>query len=221
MSGLERLIHQITTGDILSEVGSNFSRTLTAWLSIGSTYTYLTVKRLRTKINDLNLKINFHPFSVRTVMKDMDNIPFPPSKKPKVDHMWRDIQRRSILYNFEVPKVPVPYPINNLDLANCVALVGVNEGWILEYLEQAYKLWFIDHIEAGSVGNLNESFNKINLDAETIIETANSSKILHQYEQNTQTAKDKSVFGSPTFIVGSELFWGDDRLEDAIEWARK
>ena len=34
-------------------------------------------------------------------------------------------------------------------------------------------------------------------------------------------AKDKSVFGSPTFIVGSELFWGDARLEDAIEWARK
>ena len=191
------------------------------WFSIGSTYTYLTVKRLRAKINDLNLKINFHPFSVRTVMKDMDNIPFPPSKKPKVDHMWRDIQRRSILYNIEVPKVPVPYPINNLDLANCVALVGVNEGWILEYIEQAYNLWFIDHIEAGSVGNLNDSFNKINLDAETIIETANSSKILHQYEQNTQTAKDKSVFGSPTFIVGSELFWGDDRLEDAIEWARK
>ena len=191
------------------------------WFSIGSTYTYLTVKRLRTKINDLNLKINFHPFSVRTVMKDMDNIPFPPSKKPKVDHMWRDIQRRSILYSIEVPKVPVPYPINNLDLANCVALVGVNEGWILEYLEQAYNLWFIDHIEAGSVENLNDSFNKINLDAETIIETANSSKILHQYEQNTQTAKDKSVFGSPTFIVGSELFWGDDRLEDAIEWARK
>ena len=54
-----------------------------------------------------------------------------------------------------------------------------------------------------------------------IIEAANSSKILQQYEQNTQTAKDKSVFGSPTFIVGSELFWGDDRLEDAIEWARK
>ena len=154
-------------------------------------------------------------------MKDMDNIPFPHSKKPKVDHMWRDIQRRSILYNIEVPKVPVPYPINNLDLANCVALVGVNEGWILEYLEQAYKFWFIDHIEAGSEGNLNDSLNKLNLNAEKIIETANSSKILQQYNQNTQTAKDKSVFGSPTFIVGSELFWGDDRLEDAIEWARK
>ena len=191
------------------------------WFSIGSTYTYLTVKRLRAKINDLNLKINFHAFSVRTVMKDMDNIPFPPSKKPKVDHMWRDIQRRSILYNIEVPKVPVPYPINNLDLANCVALVGVNEGWILEYLEQAYKFWFIDHIEAGSERNLNDSFNTLNLNAEKIIETANSSKILQQYNQNTQTAKDKSVFGSPTFIVGSELFWGDDRLEDAIEWARK
>ena len=68
---------------------------------------------------------------------------------------------------------------------------------------------------------LKNSFSKINLDAEKIIATANSSKILQQYNQNTQIAKNKSVFGSPTFIVGSELFWGDDRLEDAIEWARK
>ena len=191
------------------------------WFSFGSTYTFLTASRLKKVINEQSINFSLHPFSVRTVMKDMDNIPFPPSKKPKVDHMWRDIQRRSILYNIEVPKVPVPYPINNLDLANCVALVGVNEGWILEYLEQAYKLWFIDHIEAGSVENLNDSFNKLNLNSEKIIETATSSKILQQYNQNTQTAKDKSVFGSPTFIVGSELFWGDDRLEDAIEWARK
>ena len=114
-----------------------------------STYTYLTVKRLRTKINDLNLKINFILLGKNTERHGQYTVS---TKKPKVDHMWRDIQRRSILYNIEVPKVPMPYPINNLDLANCVALVGVNEGWILEYLEQAYKFWFMDHIEAGSEG---------------------------------------------------------------------
>ena len=190
------------------------------WFSIGSTYTYLTVSRLRKVIEAENLKINFHPFSVRTVMKDMDNIPFPPSKKPKVDHMWRDIQRRAMNYQVSVPEVPVPYPLKDLDLANCVAIVGLQEGWILQYLEETYKLWFLDRSEAGSLDNLNKSLTKINLNPKDIITKARTSKIIDLYDNSTFEAKTKNVFGSPTFIVGKELFWGDDRLEDAIKWSK-
>ena len=191
------------------------------WFSIGSTYTYLSASRLRRVIQNQNIKFNFHPFSVRTVMKDMDNIPFPPSKKAKVDHMWRDIQRRSMIYEISVPEVPVPYPLKDLDLANSVAIVGVEEGWILQYLEETYKLWFIDHNEAGSEDNLNKSLTRINLNPSEVIDKAKSSKIIEKYNNNTNEAKISNVFGSPTFKVGDELFWGDDRLEDAIQWAKK
>ena len=191
------------------------------WFSIGSTYTYLSASRLRSVIQNQNIKFNFHPFSVRTVMKDMDNIPFPPSKKPKVDHMWRDIQRRSMIYEISVPEVPVPYPLKDLDLANSVAIVGVEEGWILQYLEETYKLWFIDHNEAGSEDNLNKSLTRIKLNPSEVIDKAKSSKIIEKYNNNTAEAKISNVFGSPTFKVGDELFWGDDRLEDAIQWAKK
>ena len=191
------------------------------WFSIGSTYTYLSASRLRSVIQNQNIKFNFHPFSVRTVMKDMDNIPFPPSKKPKVDHMWRDIQRRSMIYEISVPEVPVPYPLKDLDLANSVAIVGVEEGWILQYLEETYKLWFIDHNEAGSEDNLNKSLTRIKLNPSEVIDKAKSSKIIKKYNNNTVEAKISNVFGSPTFKVGDELFWGDDRLEDAIQWAKK
>ena len=191
------------------------------WFSIGSTYTYLSVSRLREIIENKNINLNFHPFSVRTVMKDMDNIPFPPSKKPKVDHMWRDIQRRSMIYKITVPNVPVPYPLKDLDLANSVAVVGVEEGWILQYLEETYKLRFIDHNEAGSKDNLNKSLLKLNLNPEEVIAKAKSSTIITKYNNNTAKAKINNVFGSPTFIVGDEIFWGDDRLEDAIQWAKQ
>ena len=67
MSRLERLIHRITTEDILSEVGSNFSRTLIAWLSIGSTYTYLTALRLEEKKKSENLNLLIKPFSIRNI----------------------------------------------------------------------------------------------------------------------------------------------------------
>ena len=191
------------------------------WFSIGSTYTYLSVSRLRRIIENLNIKLNFHPFSVRTVMKDMDNIPFPPSKKPKVDHMWRDIQRRAMIYKITVPKLPVPYPLKDLDLANSIAVIGIEEGWILQYLEETYKLWFIDHNESGSEDNLNKTLTRINLNPRKVIDEAKSYRIIEKYNNNTAKAKINNVFGSPTFIVGDELFWGDDRLEDAIQWAKK
>ena len=134
--------------------------------------------------------------------------------------MWRDIQRRAMNYKISVPEVPVPYPLKDLDLANCVAIVGLQEGWILKYLEETYKLWFLNWSEAGSLENLNVSLTKIKLNSNEVITKARSSKIVDLYNGNTSEAKAKNVFGSPTFIVGKELFWGDDRLEDAIKWSK-
>ena len=59
---------------------------------------------------DHGIEFKLRPFSVRNIMRQMDNVPFPPSKKSKVDYMWRDIERRSIRYGFQA-KVPVPYPL--------------------------------------------------------------------------------------------------------------
>ena len=191
------------------------------WFSFGSTYTFLTASRLKKVISEQSINFSLHPFSVRTVMKKMDNIPFPPSKKSKVDHMWRDIERRSEIYGIEKPKLPVPYPIKELDLANRVALVGVKNGWCLDYLFLSYKNWFYNHIEAGSDENLKSTFENLGLDFEKIKKEANSDKIIDEYENQTEKAYEIGVFGSPSFIYNNEVFWGDDRLEDAIRWSKK
>ncbi len=190
------------------------------WFSLGSTYTYLTVSRIREVQKKNNFNLIFMPFSVRDVMKSMDNIPFPDSKKSKVDHMWRDIQRRSQIYGLKIPQVPVPYPIKDLDLANRVALVGEKEGWCLSYLEITYHLWFIEFNEAGSEENLKKSLSHNNLSYKKILDQANSKELIREYQSQTKNAIQQGVFGSPTFIVNGEVFWGDDRLEDAIFWSK-
>ena len=74
------------------------ARNLTAWLSIGSTYSYLTAMRIKEVVKEENINLSIIPISIRQIMKSMDNIPFPPSKKTKVNYMWRDIERRASLY---------------------------------------------------------------------------------------------------------------------------
>jgi 2-hydroxychromene-2-carboxylate isomerase len=197
------------------------SGTIKAWLSIGSTYTYLTALRLRSVVEASRIKLDIRPISIRQIMKNMDNIPFPPSKKTKVDYMWRDIQRRSEFYSLPVPNVPAPYPLKEFDRANLVGIVMERDGRYLEYLDETYRAWFLDGLEAGSDQNLKNVSSVLGISLPEILEEASSSEIVEIYERNTAEAQTAGVFGAPSFAVSGEIFWGDDRLEDAIRFARQ
>ena len=193
-------------------------REIDFWFSIGSTYTYLSVNRLADVSKKENVKFNWYPFSVRKIMMDMDNVPFtPPSKKIKSNYMWRDIERRAKFYEF-FAKVPAPYPLKEFDLANQIAILGIKEGWGVEYVTLTYKRWFQEGKEPAIEPNLTEILKELNLDKEQILHKANLPEIKKKYLDNTDIAYKNGVFGSPTFIHQGEVFWGDDRLEDCIKW---
>ena len=190
------------------------------WFSIGSTYTYLTVSRLNELSEQEGLVFNWHPFSVRKIMMEMDNVPFtPPSKKIKSDYMWRDIERRASFYGLN-PKIPAPYPLTQFDLANKIAVLGMNEGWGMDYVISTYKRWFELGKEPATEPNLSEILLELKLNKNEVIAQAQSTEIENKYLENTEKAFSLGVFGSPTFIFDGEVFWGDDRLEDCIKWVK-
>ena len=190
------------------------------YFSIGSTYTYLSVTRMLDVEKKHQVKFNWLPFSVRSIMKEMNNIPFPKEKMNKVNYMWRDIERRAEGYGF-FAKTPVPYPLTEFDLANKLAILGLKEGWGVDYIRLTYKRWFQEGKEPATEPNISEIFKELKIDKEKAIKDANSSEIEKQYLKNTESARENKVFGSPSFIVNSEIFWGDDRMEDAIKWSKK
>ena len=196
-------------------------RKIEFWYSIGSTYTYLSTQRLAQIETENEVVFEWCPFSVRSRMIEMENVPFMAEKKrDKIDYMWRDVQRRANFYGFDA-KVPAPYPLKEFDLANKVAILGKDQGWIKEYTILTYKKWFLEHLEPGSEPNLSSTLKEIGLDPDNVIKQAQTDEIEQKYLKNTEMAKNKGIFGSPTFIVENEVFWGDDRCEDAIKWLSK
>lgn len=189
---------------------------LTFWISIGSTYTYLTALRLNKFIRDNEFDISFKIINIRWIMKKMDNVPFPPSKPSKVNYMWKDIQRRAEIYQIPIPKIPAPYPLKYFDEANLYALTALEEGWFVQYLENTYRYWFLEEIPAGSDENIKLTCSVNNIDFQSFKEKSSSNKISNEYQQNTQLAYEFGVFGVPSFSVNENLFWGDDRLNDIV-----
>jgi 2-hydroxychromene-2-carboxylate isomerase len=190
------------------------------YFSIGSTYTYLTVTRILDVENKHQVKFNWKPFSVRAIMKEMNNIPFPKEKMNKVNYMWRDIERRAEGYGF-FAKTPVPYPLSEFDLANQIAVLGLEKDWGVDYIRLTYKKWFQEGKEPAIEPSISEVCNELKLNKDQIISDALNKEIQNKYEANTNSARENKIFGSPSFIVKNEVFWGDDRMEDAIKWNSK
>ena len=78
----------------------------------------------------------------------------------------------------------------------------------------------MDGKEAGAEPNLSESLRVIGQDPDRVIGAAKDDLVGRALEANTEEAKELNIFGAPTFVTRGELFWGDDRLEDAIAWHR-
>ena len=190
------------------------------FFSIGSTYTYLSVTRILEVEKKNQVKFTWKPFSVRAIMKEMNNIPFPKDKLNKVNYMWRDIERRAEGYGF-FAKTPVPYPLSEFDLANQIAILGLEKGWGIDYVRLTYKKWFQEGKEPAIGPSITEVCRELNINKDEIISQANSKEIINNYNLNTNSARDNKIFGSPSFVVKKEIFWGDDRMEDAINWSKK
>ncbi|NIZ59867.1 2-hydroxychromene-2-carboxylate isomerase [Sedimentitalea sp. CY04] len=189
------------------------------WYSIGSTYSYLSVMRLSTVAQSSGVRFRWRPFNVRHVMVEQKNIPFK-DKPVKSAYMWRDIQRRAQKYSLQ-PTLPAAYPLAGLVLANLVATLGAEEGWAEAYTRATYQRWFESKQPAGEEPNLSASLADIGQNPTRVLEEAQSSRISDALSSATEKAMEIGVFGSPTFAVGDEIFWGDDRLEDAVDWARQ
>jgi 2-hydroxychromene-2-carboxylate isomerase len=186
------------------------------WISIGNTYSYLSVMRLGPIEEASGVSFRWRPFSVRAIMVEQNNIHFA-GKPVQTAYMWRDIGRRARKYGFE-PCLPAPYPLKEFDLANKIAILAETEGWCADYILAAYRRWFELGQEPGIEPGLTETLRELGREPARVLSAAQTGRIEERYKRDTEEAKTLGVFGSPTFVVDGEVFWGDDRLEDAIDW---
>lgn len=182
----------------------------------GSTYTYLTVMRIEEVAARKGVEVRWRPFNVREIMIEQDNIPFR-DKPVKRRYMWRDVQRRAARYRIPFDRAPT-YPVDPDLLANRVGVVAASEGWCAEYTTATYRAWFLEDKPPGDPDHIRPLLADLGKDPDAVLSQADSPETRAHYDRETEAARKLGIFGSPTFAVGDEIFWGDDRLEDALEW---
>jgi 2-hydroxychromene-2-carboxylate isomerase len=190
--------------------------TLDFYFFIGSTYTYLSVHRASALAAAAGVRLNWRPFSLRTILREQDNSPFL-GKPDKLRYMWRDIERRAARGGIPFAG-PAPYPTDPESRASHVATLAEAEGWCEPYVREVFRTWFLDKVDPGSPQVLAGILARVGQPAD-VLQRAESPEVAARYAAHTVAARARGVFGSPSFVTaGGEVFWGDDRLEEALEW---
>jgi 2-hydroxychromene-2-carboxylate isomerase len=190
------------------------------WFTMGSTYNYLTAMRIDRAAQAADVVVRWRPLRNVAALTGAKQLPFLEGTA-KMRYMWRDIERRAAAQGLPL-RLPVTYPCTSPLRANSIMLIGVREGWGPAFARAAYPLWFGQGIPNGGEENLRAALAACGQDAaaDRLIALADSPETAAALDAETDEARSLGVFGAPTFAVGSELFWGDDHLEDALHWAK-
>jgi 2-hydroxychromene-2-carboxylate isomerase len=133
----------------------------------------------------------------------------------KLNYMWRDIERRARRHSLPYHK-PSVYPPNTLVTAR-IGCLAQKEGWCEAFTKEVFRLHWTEDVIIGTEENIGRALRALGKNVDQIVASAQTDEIKGALRNQTEQAKALSIFGSPSFIVGDELFWGDDRLEDATE----
>ncbi|TFG75569.1 MAG: 2-hydroxychromene-2-carboxylate isomerase [Thermodesulfobacteriales bacterium] len=190
------------------------------WFDFASTYSYLSVYRIEQIAREHGITIRWKPFLLGPIFNSQgwDTSPFN-IYKAKGNYMWRDITRLSEKY--QIPfKRPSQFPRNGL-LAARIALAYEQEGWVSNFIRAVFIANFVEDKDISHEEVLSSILNSFGLDADQIITYAKTQENKDKLREQSQLAADKAIFGAPSFVIGNEIFWGNDRLEDAFLWYKK
>ncbi|MCG2593100.1 2-hydroxychromene-2-carboxylate isomerase [Ramlibacter sp. XY19] len=187
------------------------------WLEYASTYSYLTVARIGKLADAKGLAIDWQPFWLYPVREEQ-RLPMPfPEGSARARYMWTDLERRARELGLPYRR-PEVYPFNSMPIGR-VALLAAREGWCRPFTEEAFRLHWTQGVLMGTAENLAAALAFAKQDPQRVQALAASVEIKDAFKQQTERALERGIFGSPSFVVDGELFWGDDRLEAAIERA--
>ncbi|WP_424987413.1 2-hydroxychromene-2-carboxylate isomerase [Microbulbifer sp. S227A] len=187
------------------------------WFEFASTYSYLSAMRLPGAARAAGVEIIWRPFLLGPIFaaQGLSDSPFNLFAS-KGAYMWRDMERRAAAHDllFRRPEV---FPQNGLRAARIAQLALRHPGGIT-FCQHVYDAAFAQARDISDPATLADCAARAGL-PDDIIPRSETPENKLGLRHCTERAASLGLFGAPSFLVGQELFWGDDRLQDALDWA--
>jgi 2-hydroxychromene-2-carboxylate isomerase len=191
------------------------------WYEFASTYSYPAAMRIERLAAAAQVDVRWRPFLLGPIFKALgwNDSPFN-IYVAKGRYMWRDLERVCAAEGVPLTLPPVTFPQNGLKAAR-LALAGESAGWTPDFTRAVFAANYAEQKDISDDATLRAILEALGVDADAAIEVANAPANKDALKRQTEAAMARGLFGAPSFVVGDELFWGNDRLEAALDWAQR
>jgi 2-hydroxychromene-2-carboxylate isomerase len=194
-------------------------RSVEFWFEFASTYSHPAALRIEKLAREAGVGLVWRPFLLGPIFKAQgwNDSPFN-LYAVKGRYMWRDLERTCESLGLPFRR-PSQFPRNGL-LAARIACAFEDAPWLPEFVRRVYLANFAQDRDIADPAVMASILKALELPQDTL-DAADSTDVKAKLRVQTERAQALGIFGAPTVVVDSELFWGNDRLEDALAWARK
>jgi 2-hydroxychromene-2-carboxylate isomerase len=187
------------------------------WFEFASTYSYPAAMRIERVAADRGVRVIWRAFLLGPIFaaQGWNDSPFN-IYGVKGRYMWRDLER--ICAELQLPfRRPSAFPRSGL-LAARIACRFAESVWLPEFVRSVYRANFEQDRDIAAKPTIENCLARAGQDPQAIIAAAEMPAVKGELRLRTEQAVRQGVFGAPSFVAGDELFWGNDRLESAIDW---
>ena len=186
------------------------------WFEFASTYSYPAAARVEQLASAAGVPLVWKPFLLGPIFREQGWNDSPFNIYPaKGRYMWRDLERVCAKHGLPLRR-PTVFPRNGL-LAARVACIAAAEGWCGPFARAIYAANFAEDRDIADAGVVAGVLEALGRPARTVLERAQTAEVKDELRRQTEAAAALGVFGAPTCVVRGDLFWGNDRLEDALQ----
>ena len=192
------------------------TRSVEFWFDVGSPAAYLAWTQMPALARDTGAAVQYRPFLLGGVFQATGNRS-PMEVPAKRRYMVDDLQRFARRYG--VPFAHNPhFPINTLALMRgALGLQQRQPGRLQPYGDAVYRAIWVDGRNLNDPAVVGAVLQEAGFDAQALLALAQDPQVKDGLKAATQQAVDRGVFGAPTFFVGDQMFWGQDRLDHVKE----
>jgi 2-hydroxychromene-2-carboxylate isomerase len=190
------------------------------WYELASTYSYLSAMRIEAMADEAGIHVVWKPFVLGPIFNAQGWNTSPFNIYPaKGRYMVREMERLSAARGLPF-MMPSPFPQNSLNAAR-LALIGHDEDWGPAFARAVYTAQFADGEDISDRTVLGKILSDMGRDPAPLLARMEQPETKQRLRQQTEEAQELGIFGAPSFLAQDELFWGDDRLEQAIARLKK
>jgi len=189
------------------------------WFDFASSYSYVAALRIEDECARAGVQVEYKPFLLGAIFTELLGIKDSPFNTQPVrgGYMWRDLER--LCEKYALPwRRPAMFPRNSLLAARVACCAPAPIGPLTRAI---FRANFAEDRDIADPEVLRQVIDSAGGDGAHLVALARTLPVKEHLRAQTAEARRLGIFGAPDFVVNGELFFGQDRLEDAIAWAKR